>query len=53
VQWYREGKMNEILKYCEQDVRVTKEIFDFGHRHGHVIYENPNSHQMLKLEVDW
>ena len=53
VQWYREGKMSEILKYCEQDVRVTKELFDFGHRNGHIIYENPHSHQLIKHNVGW
>ena len=53
VQWYREGKLDEILKYCEQDVRVTKELFDFGHRNGHIVYENPNSRELIKLDVDW
>lgn len=28
--WWAEGKVDEIKKYCEQDVRVTKEIYEFG-----------------------
>ena len=28
--WFEEGKMDEIKKYCEQDVKVTKEIYDYG-----------------------
>lgn len=28
--WWQEGKIAEIKKYCEQDVKVTKEIYEFG-----------------------
>jgi DEAD/DEAH box helicase domain-containing protein len=28
VRWWREGKIDEIKKYCEQDVRVTKKVKD-------------------------
>jgi len=30
VRWWREGKVKEIMKYCEQDVKVTKKLFDFA-----------------------
>ncbi|MCX6780422.1 MAG: ribonuclease H-like domain-containing protein [Candidatus Magasanikbacteria bacterium] len=30
IRWWKEGKIDEIKKYCEQDVRVTKELYDFG-----------------------
>lgn len=30
MQWYKEGKIDKIKEYCEQDVKVTKEIYDFG-----------------------
>ncbi len=53
IQWFKEGKMDLILKYCEQDVRLTKELYEFGKRHGHVLYQNPHSHQMIKLDVSW
>ncbi len=36
VRWWREGKVKEIIKYCEQDVKVTKDIFDYARTHGHV-----------------
>jgi DEAD/DEAH box helicase domain-containing protein len=28
--WWEEGKVDEIKKYCEQDVKVTKEIYEYG-----------------------
>jgi DEAD/DEAH box helicase domain-containing protein len=36
VRWWREGNVESIKKYCEQDVRVTKQVFDYAREHGHV-----------------
>lgn len=30
MEWYKEGKIDLIKKYCEQDVKVTKDIYDYG-----------------------
>jgi len=40
VRWYREGKIDEIKKYCEQDVRVTKQVYDFGLGNKQLFYKN-------------
>jgi len=40
VRWWREGKIDEIKKYCEQDVKVTKDIYDFGRQHKQLFYKN-------------
>ncbi|MFA6424386.1 MAG: ribonuclease H-like domain-containing protein [Candidatus Magasanikbacteria bacterium] len=39
VRWWREGKIEEIKKYCEQDVRVTKELYDFGRQNKQLFYK--------------
>lgn len=30
VQWWNEGKIDDIKKYCEADVMITKEIYEFA-----------------------
>lgn len=30
--WFEEGKIDEIKKYCEQDVKITKELYDYGRK---------------------
>lgn len=40
VRWWREGKINEIKKYCEQDVKVTKKVFDYIMEHGHIKFKD-------------
>lgn len=40
VRWWREGKIDEIKKYCTQDVKVTKQVFDYALAHGHVKFKD-------------
>ena len=40
IRWWKEGKIDEIKKYCEQDVRVTKELYDFGRANKQLFYKN-------------
>jgi DEAD/DEAH box helicase domain-containing protein len=30
MQWFREGKLDLIKQYCEQDVRITKDLYLYG-----------------------
>jgi DEAD/DEAH box helicase domain-containing protein len=39
IQWWKEGKIDEIKKYCEQDVLVTKEVYEFGKQHKQLFYK--------------
>ena len=52
VRWFREGKMEEIKKYCEQDVRVTKELYDFGLQHKQLFYKTFNG-EILPFAVNF
>ena len=47
VRWWKEGKIDEIKKYCEQDVRVTKEVFEFALENKKVFYKDGRK----KLEI--
>lgn len=40
IQWWKEGKIDEIKKYCEQDVLVTKELYEFGRKHKQLFYKS-------------
>lgn len=51
VRWWREGKINEIKKYCEQDVKVTKEIFEYARKNGHVLFKDGHRKKEIKLDT--
>lgn len=38
MEWYKEGKIDLIKQYCEQDVKVTKEVFDYGRKNKMLYY---------------
>lgn len=51
VRWWKEGKIAEIKKYCEQDVKVTKKIFDYALEHGHVKFKDGRRKREIPLDT--
>ena len=40
LKWFREGKIDEVKKYCLQDVKLTKDLYEYGLNHGSVLFES-------------
>lgn len=40
VQWWKEGKVQDVIDYCMQDVKVTKEVFEFGLKNGFILFDD-------------
>lgn len=51
LEWYRQGKINKVIEYCQQDVKVTKDLYVFGRDNGFV-YAN-NRGDIVKVPVEW
>lgn len=51
VRWWREGNIKDIMKYCEQDVKVTKEIFEYARKHGHVKFKDGHRKKEIPLDT--
>jgi DEAD/DEAH box helicase domain-containing protein len=52
VRWYKEGRIQEILDYCQQDVEVTRQLYEYGRQHKHVKYWDRNRRQH-RVPVNW
>jgi DEAD/DEAH box helicase domain-containing protein len=52
VQWYKEGRMDLIREYCEQDVAITRDLFEFGVRNGYLNYIDKKSGQKMRLRFE-
>ncbi len=52
IHWWREGKIDEIKKYCEQDVRVTKELYEFGRDNNQLFYKTLKG-EVLPFAIDY
>jgi DEAD/DEAH box helicase domain-containing protein len=52
VAWYKEGKIEEVLKYCEFDVSVTNQLWNFGKENGCVYFQDRNGRRR-SVNVNW
>ncbi len=52
LKWWKEGKLREIIDYCIQDVRVTRDLYRFGRDHEHLLFRNKAGNQ-VRLPVKW
>ncbi len=51
VRWWREGNIKDIIKYCEQDVKVTKNVFEYARAHGHVKVKDGTRKREIPLDT--
>jgi len=50
LQWFKEGKIEEVIAYCQKDVEITRDLFLFGLANGHLLFET-KSGQLVRLPV--
>lgn len=53
VQLYKDGRMEELKQYCLDDVRITKEIYEYGNTHGKVFFLSNRDWQIHEIPVTW
>ncbi len=51
IDYFKEGKWDELEKYCLDDVMVTKKVFDHGLTKGEIYYTN--EHGKVPIRVQW
>ncbi len=52
VKWWREGKIDLIRKYCLDDVKITKEIYDYAIANKKVIFKEGRELKEVSLNTD-
>jgi DEAD/DEAH box helicase domain-containing protein len=52
LQWWKQGKLDRIIKYCTQDVAVTRGLYRYGRDNGYLLFTN-KARQTVRLPVDW
>lgn len=50
IDYYKEGKIEELKKYCLDDVMITKELFEYGVKYGEVQYINEVGRNTIRVE---
>ena len=53
LQLYKDGKIEELKKYCMDDVKITKEIYEYGAEHGKIFFVSNRDYQTHEVPVTW
>ncbi len=40
IGWWKTGEVDKIIKYCTEDVRITKELYEYALKHKHLKYKD-------------
>lgn len=50
--WWKEGRLDDIIAYCKQDVAVTRDLYLFGRENGYLLFSN-KAGKTVRLPVAW
>lgn len=53
IEFYRTGRMAELKAYCEEDVRLTRDLYEYGAEQGCVKIASKDGRQTRRVTVDW
>ena len=46
LKWWEQGKIDKIIEYCKQDVRVTRDLYLYGKENLFLIFKNKAGNQV-------
>jgi len=52
VEWWKQGKIQEIIDYCMMDVKVTRDVFQFGRQNGFIRIQR-SEEKVTQVPVQW
>ncbi len=50
-QWWKEGKRDKVAEYCIEDVRLTRELYDYALAHGILKYKDLRDIRDIKMDT--
>lgn len=53
IRYYKNGEWDKLEKYCLDDVRITKELFEYGAKNGELYYLTKFDQAKARAPVSW
>lgn len=50
---FKENRIDELKRYCLEDVRLTKEVFEYGCSKGKVLFTSNWDYKTYEIPVNW
>ncbi len=51
IEWWRNGEIDKIIKYCIEDVRLTRDLYDYAVTNKHLKYKDLGGLKEVKLDT--
>jgi len=51
VTWWRQGKIDEIRKYCIDDVKITKDVYEYAMKNKKLMFKEGPFNKEIKLDT--
>lgn len=51
IEWWLKGEKDKVVEYCKNDVKITKELYEYGLVYKEIYYNSFG--EIRKLKVDW
>jgi DEAD/DEAH box helicase domain-containing protein len=52
LEWWRQGRVDLIERYCRQDVDLTRRLYERGRERGFLLYHD-HAERLVRVPVDW
>jgi DEAD/DEAH box helicase domain-containing protein len=50
-EWWKDGRKDEVAKYCIEDVRLTRDLYDYALEHGVLKYKDLRDIRDIKIDT--
>lgn len=53
IRLFNEGRFDELKKYCIDDVKITREVYEYGIKHSSIKFTSNRDYQTYEVPVSW
>lgn len=51
IEWWRNGEVDKVIQYCIEDVRLTRDLYDYAQKNKHLKYKEFGGIKDVKLDT--
>lgn len=53
VEWFKQGNWDDLIKYCMDDVKITRDVYEFGKKNKQLFYNDLMSGALRPFPVNF
>lgn len=51
IEWWKKGEIEKLRKYCLDDVRITRDLYDYALQNSKLIFKEGGRNNEIKLDI--